>query len=60
MDDLKYKVYIYNLDDELLDDDFDIIDLVKFVFLKDIEKYFNFNCIFWYIFEKFDLEEEGK
>jgi hypothetical protein len=60
MDDSKHKVYIYNLDDELSDDDSDTTDPAKLVFLKDIEKHLNLNRIPRHILEKPDPEEEGK
>ncbi|KAK0384107.1 hypothetical protein NLU13_8196 [Sarocladium strictum] len=58
MDDSKHKVYIYNLDDELSDDDSDTADPAKLVFLKNIEKHLNLNRIPRHIIEKPDPEEE--
>lgn len=58
MDDSKHKVYIYNLDDELSDDDSDANDPAKLVFLPDIEKHLKLNRIPRHILEKPDPEEE--
>lgn len=57
MDESKHKVYIYNLDDELSEDDSDV-EKGKLVFLPDIEKHLKLNRIPRHILEKPAAEEE--